>query len=148
MHNTKQLRSSHLTLVLPPLVITLVFCYGFVLMQPHAITQLSASAHTTPPAETTTPSSANLPTSSFTQQQTLPVVIDTTDSGATASSIVTSTPQTGSASADLQDASNSNGEGLVVHVRQTSGKQSSHGFSSSSSTHGSTNFFKSFIKKF
>jgi hypothetical protein len=109
-------------LVLPPLIVTLIFSYGFVLMQPHPrkdMTTASSQEH----GSQSTYHQTTLPVISYSKQTTLttvPVPEPSSNSQAAASNTTTVSSQSSTNDRDsLQAASSSDGTGMTIKVPQS-----------------------------
>jgi hypothetical protein len=91
LNNSRQVNDSHRLLLGPPLLIALLFCFSFVLLQPHPSRQLNPSASKTTPL--TTPPQANLPNLTLSTSQPLPLAPVTVAPSGETPPLVTSTPQ-------------------------------------------------------
>lgn len=112
-HRTpQQIRGGNGLLLLPPLLITLAFCYSFVLMQSHA-----KPSHPPVAAAEKTAASDNLPAVTFAPHSTLPTlsdVVEVSNSPASTMSGPVAQPSTSSVMS-LQAASN-NADNLMINL--------------------------------
>lgn len=129
LQTSKPSRVGHGVLVLPPLIITVAFCYGFVLMQPHA-TKHQTTAASQPVGLTHIDD--GLPSLSIAPPSSLPsltTIAQDLPAGSTPADIVTGTPQPSTDGVNaLQGAVSSDGQTIAVSSAGT------HHFKNASTT--------------
>ena len=111
LHFPQQFRSGPSLLVLPPLIVTLVFCYGFILMQPHATKTITAASHGSNAAQDV---QSKLSRTSFAEQSSLSII--SSSPNADTFSVTPSTPSATSGNdTRLQAAISQHGTSRVIN---------------------------------
>ena len=145
--NTSRLiRGDNSMLLLPPMIITLAFCYSFVLMQPQAKRSSTLTASGSTP-DSVAAERDSLPALTLAPQTNLPTLSDTvvvSNSAAPTSSGPLAQPSATNAMS-LQAAAASNGDNLVITVNRSSAPKASS--KTPRTSHRTTTFLNSLQNK-
>ncbi len=119
-HTFQQIRGGNGMLLLPPLLITLAFCYSFVLMQTKT-SNPALVASSAAPGSTPANDDSGLPALTLAPQTSLPTLsdkVEVSNAAAPASSGPMAQPSTMSAMS-LQAAGASNGDNMIITVNRS-----------------------------
>jgi|GEM_PF-2509972 len=117
LQTSKPSRVGHGVLVLPPLLVTVAFCYAFVLMQPHATKNQSAAASQPVGLTDIEDGLPSLDIASPSSLPTLTTIEQDIPAGTAATDIATGTPQPGTNGVNaLQSTVASDGQTITVPV--------------------------------